>query len=197
MALMAPYSDEKESERALRRGRVLAEIVRSHYENRPISNQKILRNFLSDRHRQPFNQSTLAGDIKWLEEANWIERNGQAIRLRKRDYQLIADSFCANALSIAAELAGEDATFNVSDWKDRCALMLAKDSNLSTERVGQRCDEFLEEFADCGYLLRRTNLKDEIGEFDVGRWNQDWFYLVVAVKAKLRRPFHKRRSRRP
>jgi hypothetical protein len=195
MAIAPLYGSgqKKAQERALRRGRVMAEIVRSHYEKRELSNQKILANQIEDRHRVRPNPSALASDVKWLEKAKWIRKIRNSIELRRRDYQLLADSWCAKALFIAAELTDEERRFSVSAWQQECLKLFAGLGDLSLARGTEKCAEFLEEFSDCGYLHGDVTLSSSTGQFNVGQWNKDWFYLEIARNAHLHRPFDRRR----
>jgi len=172
---------------------VLAEIVRSHYEHLDLSNQKMLAVRLEDRYKPKPNQGTLASDVNWLKKHRWIKKQGNAIKLRKRDYEFIADSSCAIALHVAAAIQQEDRSFQLDEWVRRCTKLFETSSDVSSGAKVRRYEEFLEEFFDSGYIAGRVKLSDPVAHFDLGRWNEDWFYLEIAKDAKLHRPFDRRR----
>jgi hypothetical protein len=194
-----PENRTKELEKAKRLGRALTEIVRAHYNKVPLRNQRILADLIEKNHNERPKTATLNADVKWLEEQGWIKFEGISIELDKWDYQVIADSWCAEALFIAAELANQELAFPIREWRGRCTNRinsLAKERSLmlTPQRVERKCDEFLQEFLECEYVLRQDS-ETAVAHFNESRWNEDWFYLVIAKDSKLYRPFDKRQAR--
>jgi len=134
--------------------------------------------------------------VSWLIEQSWVRKDGQSIILRKRDYELIADSWCAKALDLAINLANDNRMFSIPDWQNGCENIFAPQPNLSSERKFEKCREFLQEFSDCGYLVGKANISDPVAELNLGQFNEDSFYLEIAKDANLRRPFDLRKARR-